>query len=114
MIIERINCLILSIIHITKAFYCGFRFNSDGKTYITCPLSPDKESSKMTCFPKEGVDYCKAVTVDKKERHQGLYKQEDGVGKLSEKKKVNINCDKAASELDNIYTCDRRRWNVTP
>ena len=42
----------------------------------------------MTCFPKEGVEYCKAITVDKKQRHQGLYKQEEGVGKISEKKKV--------------------------
>ena len=99
MIIERINCLILSIIHITKTFYCGFPSNSDGKTYITCPLSPDKESSQMTCFPKEGVDYCKAVTVDKKERHQGLYKQEDGGGKLSEKKKVSTDFDQAASDF---------------
>ena len=68
----------------------------------------------MTCFPKEGVEYCKAITVDKKERHQGLYKQEEGVGKLSEKKKVSTHFDQAASELDNIFTCDRRRLSVTP
>ena len=53
----------------------------------------------MTCFPKEGVEYCKAVTVDKKERHQGLYKQEEGVGKLGEKKKVSIHFDDAASDF---------------
>ena len=42
----------------------------------------------MTCFPKDGVEYCKAITIDKKERHQDLYKHEDRVGKFSEKKKV--------------------------
>ena len=42
----------------------------------------------MTCFPKDGVEYCKAIIIDKKERHQDLYIQEDRVGKFSEKKKV--------------------------
>ena len=42
----------------------------------------------MTCFPKDGVEYCKAITIDKKKRHQDLYKQEDREGKFSEKKKV--------------------------
>ena len=71
----------------------------------------------MTCFPKEGVEYCKAITVDKKERHQGLYKQEEGVGKKSEKKKVSEHSFELrifiACQYVYLCTCDRRRWNVT-
>ena len=59
----------------------------------------------MTCFPKDGVEYCKAITIDKKERHQDLYKQEDRVGKFSEKKKVGAN----SLILDADFICDRRK-----
>ena len=61
----------------------------------------------MTCFPKEGVEYCKAITVDKKERHQGLYKQEEGVGKISEKKKVSEHSFELRILLANMFTCLR-------